>query len=67
MRKAEQEAIRRAREIILEARREAEEKGKESTTLDDIFGKGFDNKTAKDLTVVDRSDSEQDEMSDGND
>lgn len=66
MRKAEQEAIRRAREIILEARREAEGKGKDGSTLDSIFSNDFDNKITRDITMVDGSDSEEDDLSDGN-
>lgn len=67
MRKAEQEAIRRAREIILAARREAENKGRDSTTLDSIFGMEHDAVGTRDVTMVDGSDSEEDDMSDGND
>ena len=66
MRKAEEEAIRRAREIILEARREMGGKDKDGSILDSIFGKELNARASKDITIVDRSDSEEDEASDGN-
>jgi ribonuclease P/MRP protein subunit POP5 len=61
IRKAEEEAIRRARDIILKARREADEQS--HSTLASIFGEG-DNGEAdliRDAMMVDRSDSEDDE------
>ena len=57
IRKAEEEAIRRARELILEARREME--GKDDSTLDTIFGKEG-SKAKEDIMMVDASDSEGD-------
>ncbi|TVY30230.1 Ribonuclease P/MRP protein subunit POP5 [Lachnellula hyalina] len=66
IRKAEEEAIRRAKEIIVKARREAGEKGE--STLDNIFGKTKDGTTesTKDVLMVDGSDSEEEGyMSDG--
>ena len=57
MRKAEEEAIRRAREIILKARREAEGRG--DKTLDSIFGKEDQAENSRDVLMVDRSDSEE--------
>jgi ribonuclease P/MRP protein subunit POP5 len=65
MRKAEQEAIRRARDIILQARQDTERNA--NTTLDSIFGKDQAEEDATDLLMVDRSDDEEDELSDGND
>lgn len=62
IRKAEEEAIRRAREIILRARREAEGRG--DSTLESIFGRDDQAETTGDVLMVDRSDSE-DGMSDG--
>lgn len=60
MKLAEKEIIRRAREMILKARREMEEHG--STTLDGIFGSSqADALKEKDTLMVDRSDSEEDE------
>lgn len=64
IRKAEEEAIRRARELILKARREMGEKG--DSTLDGIFGGAEENTEAettkeKDVLMVDRSDSGEDE------
>lgn len=67
MRKAEQEAIRRAREIILQARREAELKGSENTTLENIFGQDHNSKVTKDVAMVDKSDSEMEDLSDDHD
>lgn len=67
IRKAEEEAIRRAKEIMVQARREVGEQG--NSTLDSIFGKGDDSGEAeatKDVLMVDGSDSEEDDyMSDG--
>lgn len=60
MKLAEKEIIRRAREMILKARREVEEHG--SSTLDGIFGSTqADAMKEKDTLMVDRSDSEDDE------
>ncbi|TVY43438.1 Ribonuclease P/MRP protein subunit [Lachnellula occidentalis] len=66
IRKAEEEAIRRAKEIVVRARREAGEKGE--STFDNIFGKTKDGPTesTKDVLMVDASDSGEEEyMSDG--
>jgi len=68
IRKAEEEAIRRAKEIIVKARREVGEEG--NSTLDNIFGKGDDNGEAaatKDVLMVDGSDSEEDDYMSGGD
>jgi ribonuclease P/MRP protein subunit POP5 len=66
IRKAEEEAIRKAREMILKTRRSIGEKS--DTTLDDIFGAlGGGGETEaettkeKDVLMVDRSDSEEEE------
>lgn len=65
IRKAEEEAIRRAKEIIVKARRQMEEKGE--STLNNIFGKGEAAESTKDVLMVDGSDSEEEDdyMSDG--
>lgn len=62
IRKTEEEAIRRARELILKAQREAEDKGE--TTLQDIFGGQVEEDSSKDILMVDRSDSEGDNDTD---
>lgn len=56
VRKAEEEAIRRAREIILKAQRDA--KGRGDKTLDSIFGKDDPAENSRDVLMVDRSDSD---------
>lgn len=62
IRKAEEEAIRRAKEMVIKARREV---GQQSdSTLDNIFGKEADDAGdafGDDVMMVDRSDSEEDE------
>lgn len=66
IRKAEEEAIRSAREIMLRATREMREQG--VVTLDNILGKQDDSKSGnsiKDALMVDRSDSEEGDLSDG--
>jgi ribonuclease P/MRP protein subunit POP5 len=66
IRKAEEEAIHRARQLILKARRETGEQS--DSTLDSIFGKGDDHEASrKDTLMVDRKDSEDEdeELSDG--
>ncbi|TVY65721.1 Ribonuclease P/MRP protein subunit POP5 [Lachnellula suecica] len=68
IRKAEEEAIRRAKELVVRARREMEEKG--DSTLDNIFGRGGKNteaESSKDVLMVDGNDSEDEDedMSDG--
>ena len=67
IRKAEEEAVRRAREMMLKARRVIGEQS--DSTLDNIFGKGDGHAEAastKDILMVDRSDSEgEEELSDG--
>lgn len=68
IRKTEEEAIRRAREMILKARRELGEQS--GSTLEKMFGSSNKDTTTnsmKEVTMVDRSDSEEDEeLSDGN-
>ncbi|KAF7947800.1 hypothetical protein EAE96_008879 [Botrytis aclada] len=66
IRKAEEEAIRRAREMILKARRDLGEQSE--STLEKMFGtKGAMAESAKDVMMVDAVDSEDDEeLSDGN-
>jgi ribonuclease P/MRP protein subunit POP5 len=61
IRKAEEEAIRRARELILKARREVSEQSK--STLESIFGKGEDHAggPTKDILQVDREDSDEED------
>ena len=49
IRKAEEEAIRRARELILKAQREAEDKGE--TALQGILGGPVEEDSSKDLTA----------------
>lgn len=56
IRKAEEEAIRRARELILKARREMGEQS--DSTLDNIFGKGDAGNSTIDTLMVDREDSD---------
>jgi ribonuclease P/MRP protein subunit POP5 len=69
IKKAEEEAIRRAREMILKAMREAGDKG--DSTLDDMFGTHKRKATPEttkdnDVSMVGRSDSEdEEEVSDG--
>lgn len=65
IRKAEEEGIRRAKEIVIMARREMGEQS--GSTLDSIFGKGGKNAqldSANDITMVDSVDSEDEEISD---
>ena len=64
IRKAEEEAIRRARELILKTRRHLGEKS--DSVLDDLFGSAEAEKNAEaettkedDVLMVDRSDSEE--------
>ncbi|KAI9051662.1 hypothetical protein LZ554_004704 [Drepanopeziza brunnea f. sp. 'monogermtubi'] len=65
IRKAEEEAIRRARDLILQAQRDVEDNKGESV-LDGIFGKAQTQAdTTKDILMVDRSDSEGDSDNDG--
>ena len=64
IRKAQEEAVRRARELILAAQREQSEKSE--NTLSEIFGKpeeGQGSATSA-IMMVDRSDCEEDEESD---
>jgi ribonuclease P/MRP protein subunit POP5 len=66
IRKAEEEAIRRARDMITRARREMGEQS--AGTLDKILGKAAGQRPANgdaDLTMVDRSDSDEEDLSDG--
>lgn len=58
IRKAEQEAIRRARELILKAQHDVGGQGK--STLEDMFGDGGKDATG-DVLMVDRDDSESEE------
>ena len=58
IRKAEEEAIRRARELILKTRQQLGEK--RESILDDIFGSAEAGTTKEeDVLIVDRSDSEE--------
>jgi ribonuclease P/MRP protein subunit POP5 len=66
IRKAEEEAIRSAREMILRARRETGQQS--AATLDTILGKQNDPKpwnSDKDILIVNGSDSEEGDLSDG--
>lgn len=67
IKKAEEEAIRRAREMIVKARRELGEQSE--STLDGLFGKGKSYKeqgSVEDVMMVDASGSEDnDDLSDG--
>lgn len=68
IRKAEEEAIRRAREMIIKARREMGEQS--DTLLDDILGSKADKSGERSMAeamMVDGSDGEAEEMSDGDD
>lgn len=58
IRKAEEEAIRRAREMILKAQRNPGDQGK--STLDNMFGDGKKD-ASQDVLMVDRADSESEE------
>ena len=64
IRKAQEEAIRRARELILTAQREQIEKG--DSTLKGIFGNSREKEVdfRNDVHMVDRSDSEEEAESD---
>jgi ribonuclease P/MRP protein subunit POP5 len=66
IRKAEEEAIRRAREIMLRARREMGEQS--AATLENILGKTENLQTLKGdegHLIIDRTDSEEENLSDG--
>lgn len=66
IRKAQEELVRRTREIMLKAQREVDENG--DATLESIFGKVEDAAdSTKDIQMADRSDTEEyeDETSDG--
>lgn len=66
IRKAEEEAIRSAREMILRAKREMGEQS--ATTLDTILGKQKTSKprdSDKDILTVGGSDSEEGDLTDG--
>jgi ribonuclease P/MRP protein subunit POP5 len=67
IRKAEEEAVRRARALILKARRAMGEQS--DLTLNNIFGKGDNHAdSTKENLMVDRDDSgeeEDEELSDG--
>ena len=66
IRKAEEEAVRRARELILKARRDMGEQS--DSTLNNMFGKGDDQAdNAKNTLMVDRDDSDEEDevLSDG--
>ena len=66
IKKAEEEAIQRARQLILKARREMGEQS--DSTLDSIFWKGEKHaQSIKDTLMVDREDSDEEdaELSDG--
>jgi ribonuclease P/MRP protein subunit POP5 len=62
IRKAQEEAIRRARELILAAQRD--HNGRGDTTLEGIFGKTEETTSTNDVQMVDRSDSEEEAESD---
>lgn len=66
IKKAEEEAIRRARDMILEARKQAEQRG--DSTLQSMFGSDHnvtstEAGTAKDVMMLGGSDSEEEELS----
>jgi len=66
MRKTQEEAIRRAREMILKARQEESEKGNGAgdKTLEGIFGKRAEEaarSAAREVMMVDASDGEEEE------
>ena len=66
IRKAEEEAIRTAREMILKARRELGEQSE--SMLDNLFGKEKDNTAEElmnDIMMVDKSDEDEDEEEHG--
>ena len=65
IRKAQEELVRRAREMMLKAQRDIDGQG--DATLESIFGKGLDAVDSTNSTqVVDNSDTEEeeDELSD---
>lgn len=57
IRKAEEEAIRRAREMILKAQRDLGDQGQ--SILDDMFGAG---EGQKDVLMADKADSDSEEQ-----
>ncbi|KAE8448591.1 hypothetical protein EG329_009016 [Mollisiaceae sp. DMI_Dod_QoI] len=59
VKKAEEEAIRRAREIILKAQRDLGNQGK--PTLEDMFGSDGNKDDAQDALMVDRADLDSEE------
>jgi ribonuclease P/MRP protein subunit POP5 len=60
IRKAQEELIRRAREIMLKAQREMDDQG--NATLDSIFGKEEDRAdVTKAIEMADRSDTEEED------
>jgi ribonuclease P/MRP protein subunit POP5 len=59
IRKSQEECIRRAREMILKAQHEAEDKGE--STLDSMFGKAGAREITKDTAMADRSDTEEED------
>lgn len=62
IRKAEEEAIRRARELILKAQRDSDDKGE--SALDGILRPAQkDEDISRDILMVDKSDSEGEEDS----
>jgi ribonuclease P/MRP protein subunit POP5 len=64
IRKSQEEAIKRAREVMFKARQEMGEQS--DSTLDSLFGKEVDHNTAdsaNDILMVDNSDSEEEEDS----
>lgn len=64
IRKVEQEAIRRAREMILRAQREGSQRG--DAMLESIFEKAGekDNNGTKDILMVDGSDEDEEDSED---
>lgn len=66
IRKAQEELVRKTREIMVKAQRQMDENG--DATLESIFGKeGVMADSTKDVQMADRSDTDEDEdeLSDG--
>lgn len=66
IRKSQEEAVRRAKDMMVKAQQELSDQSNSTSTLDSIFGKGKEAdhtkiQTAKDLLDIDQSDSEEEE------
>lgn len=66
IRKSQEEAVRRAKDMMVKAQQEMNDQSNSTSTLDSIFGKGKETNNAKsgsamDLLNIDQSDDEEDE------